>query len=57
MGFGLDDAGAGDQEQPASAHMNWTDFKGIAHKADFILRGESRVLYLSLSSIFICPAS
>jgi hypothetical protein len=37
--------------------MNWTDFKGIAHKADFILRGESRVLYLSLSSIFICPAS
>jgi hypothetical protein len=37
--------------------MNRTDFKGVAHKADFILRGELRVLYLSLSSICICPAS
>jgi hypothetical protein len=37
--------------------MDRTDFKGVAHKADFILPGESRAVYLSLSSICICPAS
>jgi hypothetical protein len=31
MGLGLDDAGAGDQEKLARAHMDRADFKGVAH--------------------------
>ena len=37
MAFGLDDARTGDQEELALAHMHGTDFKRVAHEADFIL--------------------
>jgi hypothetical protein len=34
MRLGLDDAGAGDQEKLARAHVDRTDFEGVAHAID-----------------------
>ena len=35
MGFGLDDAWPGDEEQPAGAHLDRPDFERLAHTGDF----------------------
>jgi hypothetical protein len=37
MGLGLDNARSGNKEKLALAHMDGTDFKGVAHEANFIL--------------------
>ena len=34
VGFGLDDAGAGDEEEPARADLHRADFKRVAHEGD-----------------------
>jgi hypothetical protein len=39
VGLGLDDARAGNEEKLALANMDRTDFKGVAHAADFTLIG------------------
>ena len=35
VGFGLDDAGAGDEEEPARANVDRPDFERLTHEGDF----------------------
>ena len=37
MGFGLDDAGAGDEEKPTCAHLHGPDFERRTHEGDSIV--------------------
>ena len=39
MGLGLDDAGTGDEEEPARADLHGPDFKGVAHERDCNVQG------------------
>ena len=45
VGFAFDDAGAGDEEEPARANLHRADFKRVAHEGDFTLPDVARMLF------------